>query len=163
MRASRPTAVYLRDHEMGAQAGMRGFARAASSQRSRPWGRDLAHLAVQVREDLRTEQRILRRLRVRRNHLAAPAAALGERLGRLKGNGAVLRRSPTTDLVELEGLLMMVHGKRAGWRSLETAGGVPGFDMGALVARADAQTRRLQAMHDQAAAVLRERTGRARG
>ena len=54
MRTPRPVAVYLRDHETAAQAGLRAFRRVAGSHRTRPWGSDLAHLAAQVREDLRT-------------------------------------------------------------------------------------------------------------
>ncbi|QCR18082.1 hypothetical protein [Agrococcus sp. SGAir0287] len=159
MRTSRPIAVYLRDHETGAEAGLRAFRRAAGSHRSRPWGSDLAHLAGQVRDDLRTEQRMLRFRSVRRRRLGAVVVALGERAGRLKGNGRVLRRSPTTDVIELEGLLALVQAKRAHWRTLELAGLLEGsgIDVGALVSRADAQLRRLDAAHDQAAAALRAR------
>lgn len=155
MRTSRPVAVYLRDHEMGAQAGLRAFERAARSHRSRPWGRDLAHLTGQIRDDLRTEHRILRSLRVRRRRIAGPLATVGERLGRLKGNGAVLHRSPTTDVVELEGLLALVSAKRTHWRTLAASGIGDGIHADALVARADAQLRRLAAAHEQAAAALR--------
>lgn len=160
MRTSRPIAVYLRDHEMAAQAGLRAFRRVASSHRPRPWGSDLAHLAEQLRDDLRTEQRMLRARRVRRRRLSGPLAGLGERLGRLKGNGAIVRRSPTTDVVELEGLVAIVTAKRSHWRTLELTGIVDdAVDAAALVARADAQLRRLVAAHEQAAAALR-RTAR---
>jgi hypothetical protein len=152
MRSRRPFAVYLRDHELGAHGGTSAFERAARSHRSRPWGKDLEHLAAQVREDLRTERRILKAARVRRHRIAPFAVALGERVGRLKGNGAVLRRSPTTDLVELEALLTLVRAKRTGWRALQVAEAVDGFDLEALVRRADAQERRLVAAHEQAAA-----------
>ncbi|WP_408626020.1 hypothetical protein, partial [Burkholderia cenocepacia] len=81
MRTPRPIAVYLRDHETAAQAGARAFRRVARSHRSRPWGADVAHLEAQVREDVRTEQRILRARRVRRRRLAGPLASLGEREG----------------------------------------------------------------------------------
>lgn len=160
MRASRPIAVYLRDHETAAQAGVRAFRRVAGSHRSRPWGSDLVHLASQVRDDLRTEQRILRARRVRRRRLAGPLASIGERLGRLKGNGAVVRRSPTTDVVELEALIAIVAMKRAHWRTLELASIGDVVDATALVARADAQLRRLVSAHEQAAAALRGATRR---
>jgi len=159
MRASRPIAVYLRDHETAAQAGVRAFRRVAGSHRSRPWGSDLVHLASQVRDDLRTEQRILRARRVRRRRFAGPIANIGERLGRLKGNGAVVRRSPTTDVVELEALIAIVAMKRAHWRTLELAS-IGVVDATALVARADAQLRRLVSAHEQAAAALRGATRR---
>jgi len=159
MRTSRPIAVYLRDHETGAQAGLRAFRRVVGSHRSRPWGSDLAHLAAQVRDDLRTEQRILRARRVRRRRIAPALTAAGERVGRLKGNGRILRRSPTTDVIELEGLMALVQAKRSHWRTLHLAGVAEGsgIDVGALVARADAQLRRLDAAHEQAAAALRTR------
>lgn len=155
MRTPRPIDVYLRDHESGAQGGLRAFRRVARSHRSRPWGTDVAHLAGQVRDDVRTEQRILRAHRVRRRRLAGPLAGLGERVGRLKGNGAVVRRSPTTDVVELEALIAIVTAKRTHWRTLALAGIVDDAEGSALVHRADAQLRRLVAAHEQAAAGLR--------
>jgi hypothetical protein len=152
-----PERSYLRDHELGAQAGLRAFRRAAKGHRAQPWGREVAQLAAQVREDLRTEQRILRVRRVRRSRVGAAGAAVGERLGRLKPNGSLVQRTPATDLIEIEGMLAMAQAKRTGWRTLELAGGVPGFDMGALVRRADAQVRRLTVVHEQASARLRTR------
>lgn len=155
MRTPRPIAVYLRDHETAAQAGVRAFRRVARTHRSRPWGSDVAHLAGQVRDDVRTEQRILRARRVRRRRLAGPLASLGERAGRLKGNGRLVRRSPTTDVVELEALIAFVTAKRSHWRTLELAGIVDRDEASALVHRADAQLRRLVAAHEQAATALR--------
>ena len=47
------------------------------------------------------------------------AAAVGERVGRLKPNGALSRRSPLSNLVELEAMKLGVTGKLSLWRALK--------------------------------------------
>jgi len=63
-----------------------------------------------------------------------------ERLGRLKLNGRLLRRSPLSRVLDLEAMLLGVEGKAAGWRTLR--------------ARAESDTRldagRLDALIDRA-------------
>jgi hypothetical protein len=49
------------------------------------------------------------------------AAWLAEKIGRLKFNGALVRRSPLTPLVELEVLAIGIQGKLALWRTLQAA------------------------------------------
>lgn len=70
-------------------------------------------------------------------------ARAAERVGRLKLNGRVTGYSPLSRLVELEGLVAGVTGKRAMWRALEPLGGedspLRSFDFAELEARADAQ------------------------
>lgn len=46
------------------------------------------------------------------------AARLGERVGRLKGNGHLVTESPATRLVELHGLLTCLRDLRDVWRTL---------------------------------------------
>ncbi len=43
-----------------------------------------------------------------------------EKVGRLKANGHLLRRSPLSDLVEMEALVLGVQGKAAGFRALRS-------------------------------------------
>ncbi len=61
---------------------------------------------------------ILTELGVRPAPAKERLVALGERFGRLKTNGTLLRRSRLSDLVELEALGAAVHAKKLGWLCL---------------------------------------------
>ncbi|MDN5762252.1 MAG: hypothetical protein L0H41_08055 [Microlunatus sp.] len=149
-RTGQHLAIYLRNHEAGAQAGMDLFKRAISGQREQTYVEVLRQLRVDVREDLRALRQLMRTVHVRPDPLLATALRVGERLGRWKPNGAVLRRSPLSDLVEIEALLDAVGAKRNGWLALQAAdlGEVAGQpDLTELVRRADQQTARLAELH----------------
>ena len=79
-----------------------------------------------------------------------------EKTGRLKLNGRITGYSPLSRLVEVEGLLIGVYGKQAGWLSLlEIAAGEPRLDeeqLLRLVSRAEAQLTELHRHHAEAAA-----------
>ena len=146
-------AIYLRNHEAAARGGVDLFRRTQAGQRGRPWAGELHALRDEVEEDQRTLQDLMRRAGVRPDMLLGLAIRAAERAGRLKPNGSLLRRSPVSDLVELEALLSAVDAKAAGWRALQAAGSVGSqAELGALVARAVEQHRRLEAVHTQAAA-----------
>jgi hypothetical protein len=150
--------IYLRNHEAAARAGCDLLARTASGQRSRPQGDALAALVVEDREDLEALRRLMRRLAVSPAPVLATVARVGERLGRLKPNGRLLRRAPLSDLVEVEAVLEVLHLKAAGWRALEAAGVASDgqTDLTGLAARAESQIARVTALHrDVAAASLR--------
>ncbi len=95
------------------------------------------------------------RLGVAQGRLKPLAAVFGERLGRLKLNGRLWGYSPLSRLDELELLQIGVVGKRMLWRALEHthAGQLPEFELDALAARASEQLRRLEALHQRAAAL----------
>ena len=77
-----------------------------------------------------------------------------EKLGRLKPNDSLLSYSPLSRVVELEGLLIGVTGKRALWESLRATVGeaVGGVDLAELSGRADDQRARLERLRERAAA-----------
>lgn len=111
-------AVYLRDHLTGATAGLELFERAARARRGTPAGDDLARLAQEIGEDRETYKALMATLGV---HVSLPKVALawvGEKVARLKSNGRLVRRSPLSDLVELEVMYLGVAGKEAGWHTL---------------------------------------------
>jgi len=57
-------------------------------------------------------------------------AAVGERVGRLKGNSRVFERSTLSDVVELETLVAGIRAKEALWQSLTLAtAGEPRLDV----------------------------------
>jgi len=154
-RPSRWLAIYLRNHEAAAGAGTDFFARMARSQADRPWGPTLVGVAHDVAEDLRTLRGLMGTWGVRPDPLSSVALRVGERVGRLKPNGRVVRRSPLSDLVEVEAGLDAVHAKASGWQALRAARGdaVP-VDLDELSRRADDQLERMQALHATVAAAV---------
>jgi hypothetical protein len=78
----------------------------------------LAWVAEQVTEDRETLMAIMRQLDIPRSRVKERVACLAEKAGRLKPNGHLLSRSPLSSVVELEGMVLAVTGKLAGWRTL---------------------------------------------
>lgn len=155
-------AIYLRNHEAAGRAGRDLFRRAASSQRRRPWGDVLAEIRDEVREDLVSLRAVLRAQEVPPDPFLGVALQIGERVGRLKPNGSLVRRSALSDLIEVEGLIVAVRAKANGWRSLLAAdldarAGMP--DLAALLARAELQATRLEEVHRRVAVQVLRRSG----
>lgn len=128
--------------------------RAARGQRARPYAEELHRIAAEWREDLDFNESVMRRLGVRSSPFQAGALRLGERILRLKPNGHLLRRTPLSDVVELEGLIAAVQIKVAGWRAGLVSGVLTEDEtarLHRLLARAESQADRLTAMHQQAA------------
>ncbi len=105
--------VYLNDHLAGASGGIELARRAA-----RRHGRDrsaLNDIAREIDEDRSELLAIMAALDVPvRKYKRAATWAL-EKLGRLKLNGRIFRRSPVSDVLEVEALRLAVEGKAAGW------------------------------------------------
>lgn len=148
-------AVYIRNHLAAARGGLDLFRRVARSTEATPTGADIAELAAEVGTDLQTLLAIAHELGITENKPFGLAARLGEKVGRLKPNGRIVRRSPLTDLMELEGLLDAVAAKLAGWNALLC---VPDARIGRqrerledLRSRAVGQRSRLDVLHDDAA------------
>ncbi|GAA3572713.1 hypothetical protein GCM10022197_31830 [Microlunatus spumicola] len=154
-RPSRWLVIYLRNHEAAASAGTDLFARTSRSQADRPWGPALVGVAHDVAEDLRTLRGLMRTWGVRPDPVSGVALRFGERVGRLKPNGRVVRRSPLSDLVEVEAGLDAVHAKASGWQALRAARGdaVP-VHLDELARRADDQLERMRALHATVAAAV---------
>ena len=85
----------------------------------------------------------MRHLQIPRRGYKIAGGAAAELVGRLKPNGRLRERSPLTDLVEVDGLVMGIRSKQTLWRNLrDVAGGLGSLtadDLDALVERADAQ------------------------
>ena len=141
-------AIYLRDHHAAGVAGTR-LARRIADAHATP--SDVAGLASEIRQDLGALETIMRGLGVERDVMKDALARIGERLGRLKPNGRLRERSPLSDLLELETLLVGITGKRALWLSLRATSSAPNDELDRLVERAEGQMRvveeaRLQAV-----------------
>jgi hypothetical protein len=128
--------IYLRDHHA---AGVAGTRLARSIARTRGTTDDLRRVASEIEQDLIELEAIMRRLDVQPDVIKDALARIGERLGRLKPNGRLRERSPLSDLLELETLLVGITGKRALWLSLRAGTSVPREDLDRLVERANSQ------------------------
>ena len=150
-------AVLLRNHQAGGRAALDLFGRAVRAQRARPWADQLSQLAAEAREDLTFNERVMRRLGVSSSPVQVTALRLGERVGRLKPNGHLLRRAPLSDVIELEGLIATVHVKVAGWQAGQVSGRLQAdevAELDRLLQRARTQAEGLTAIHREAAAAV---------
>jgi hypothetical protein len=145
--------IYLQNHEAAGRAGLDLFRRTAKSQRDRTYGPELQDLCSEIQEDLTRLRSILREAGGSPNVVLGLALQAGERVGRLKPNGRIIRRAPLSDLLEIEALQDAVHAKRAGWHALAAAQ-IDTARVEDLIRRADAQIARLGAIHADVAARL---------
>lgn len=149
-------AIYLNDHLAAATAAVELAGRARGSMGDGPAG----ELLGATHEELRAEAGLLREsmasLAVRPDPLKRAAGWLGERSVRLKPNGSLLRRSPLSDVVELEGLAMLSEANLAALRTLhalaERDGRVRGLDLDGAIRRAEARRAPLEEQRAAAAA-----------
>jgi hypothetical protein len=149
-----PLVVLLRNHQAGGTAAIDLARRAAKAQAARPYAEDLRRVAAEWREDLDFNESVMRRLDVHASRVQVAALRLGERVGRLKPNGHLVRRAPLSDVVELEALIAFVAIKVAGWRAGLVSGVLTAAEtaeLHRLLSRAETQAERLTAMHQQAA------------
>ena len=110
--------VYLRNHDAGARAGRDLFRRAERNQRDRPYAAELTALRVEVEQDAQALRKVLEAEGVQPDRPQSLLLQLGERVARLKPNGSLLRRSPLSDLIEVEAMFDAVRAKAAGWQAL---------------------------------------------
>ncbi|WP_063794541.1 hypothetical protein [Kitasatospora sp. MBT63] len=147
-----PLNIYLNDHLTGAFGGSALARRMAGTHPDPARASALRRLAQDVEQDRNDLVRIMNRLGVPVRHYRTWLGLAGERLGRLKPNGTLVRRSPLSDLIELETMRAGVEGKTALWRALRAiADRDPRLDPGELdrlTQRAHDQARLLNGWHD---------------
>ncbi|MCK7627649.1 hypothetical protein MUU72_31915 [Streptomyces sp. RS10V-4] len=110
--------IYLNDHLAGATAGTQRADHLVRAARGSPLGRALGPVAAEIAEDRSALLGIMRDLGVPVRRYKVCAGWASEKLGRLKGNGRLVRRSPLSTVLELEALRMATEGKAAGWQTL---------------------------------------------
>jgi hypothetical protein len=150
--------IYLNDHLAGATVGAHVIRRGLKADRDHPVAPFLRRLLSEVEEDRATLVRFMKILRI---PLSAPKSAIawvGEKIGRLKLNGRLTRRSPLSRQEELEFLILGVQGKRRLWMALSrsTPPEVIARELDGLIARADSQLAELEVHWD---ASVREALG----
>jgi hypothetical protein len=110
--------IYLNDHLAGAAAGVDLARRLADSHRDKPSGPVLQRIAREVLEDRLALLKIMAELHVPVRRYKVLGAWVLEKVGRLKPNGHLLRRSALSSVLELEAMRLGIEGKGAGWRAL---------------------------------------------
>lgn len=135
--------IYLNDHCAGSTAGLELARRCLKNNEGTAYEPFLRDLATSIEEDKRELEGLMETLGIAIDKMKQVAAWATERAGRLKLNGQITGYSPLSRLIELEGLLLGVTGKRSLWRSLrEIADHDPRLavtDFDKLIARADEQ------------------------
>jgi hypothetical protein len=151
-------AIYLRNHEAATEGVVRRFAVAARTHRSPSARTELDLLRAQVEEDHRAIHLLLHAVGAQPSRTQQVLVLLAERVGRLKPNGALVRRSPLTDVVELEALSLAVTAKLRLWQTLGAIAprqpDLAVVDLDELRARATDQLQRLERLHHEAALAL---------
>jgi hypothetical protein len=146
--------TYLQDHHAGATAGLELARRSAGANEDSDYGPGLARIAEEIEADRDSLREVMDRLGVKPSTVKDAALWTGEKLGRLKPNNSLVSYSPLSRVIEIEGLVIGVTGKRALWESLRTTIGetLNGIDFGALATRAEDQRSRLEELRKRAAA-----------
>jgi hypothetical protein len=140
--------IYLNDHFAGASFGTALAKRIGG--RDDAYGPPVSEIAQEIEEDRDALADLMRELGVGRDHVKSALAWVGEKAGRLKLNGEILRTSPLSRFEELEMLSLGVEGKASMWRALISVLERPGLQP--LLDRAESQRERIEALRLQAAA-----------
>ncbi len=150
--------IYLNDHLAGATAGSERARHMARAYRGTALGAEMEPIATEIAQDRASLIGIMRQLGIPVRHYKVYAGLAAERLGRLKSNGHVVRRSPLSPLLELETLRLGVEGKAAAWETLrelaDTDERLDPHQLDNLLERARGQQSRLEELR-------RRQTGRA--
>jgi hypothetical protein len=147
--------IYLNDHLAGSTAGRDLARRAARANEGNEYGEFLSGLAAEIDADRQELADLMDRLGIGTDYPKVAAAWTIEKVGRLKLNGQLTGYSPLSRLVELEGLLAGVQGKRGLWMALREAASrdtrFEEAELERLVRRADEQLEGLRKHHANAA------------
>lgn len=110
--------IYLNDHLAGATAGTERVAHMARTAGGSALGRALGPVAAEIAQDRAALLGIMHDLGVPVRRYKVCAGWAGEKVGRLKPNGHLVRRSPLAIVLELEAMRLAIEGKAAGWQTL---------------------------------------------
>ena len=114
-------ATYLNDHLAALTGGLELARRSRGAQRGsgdEPERETVSRVAELVDDDRRALLGVMSLLGTGVQHHKVVGGWAAEKLGRLKGNGSLLRRSPLSTVVELEGLQLVLAYDVALWRTL---------------------------------------------
>jgi hypothetical protein len=148
--------IYLQDHLAGATGGLELARRARGANEGTEYGAALAKLADDIEADRRSLESLMDDLGLGADRAKNIGFWVAEKAGRLKLNGQLTGYSPLSRMIELEGLITGVNGKRSLWLTLiDVSGEVPELDGDRLRRLLERAEQQLETLHD-----LRERAGR---
>jgi hypothetical protein len=148
--------IYLQDHLAGATGGLELARRARGANEGTEYGAPLAKLADDIEADRRSLESLLDDLGFGADRAKNIGFWVAEKAGRLKLNGRLTGYSPLSRMIELEGLITGVNGKRSLWLTLiDLSGEVPELDADRLRRLLERAEQQLETLHD-----LRARAGR---
>ena len=110
--------IYLEDHYAGATAGLELARRTAGANSGNVYGDVLERIAREIEEDRDSLRAIMTTLGIGPDRFKVAGAWAGEKAGRLKLNGHLTGYSPQSRVIEIEGLVVGVTGKRCLWAAL---------------------------------------------
>ncbi|NLT30548.1 MAG: DUF892 family protein [Propionibacterium sp.] len=151
--------TYLKDHHAGSAAGTDLFERVAENHSDPEVRTRVARIAGEIAEDQAALQRILDNFDSEPSGLKDLPAKIGEKIARLKPNKEFTERSPLSDVLEMEMLVIAVHGKSLGWAMLAQLDDprIDQAEINRLYDRARAQLDELEALRlSQATKLLQE-------
>ena len=144
--SDRELGVYINDHLTGSTGGLalaqRAAGNATDSERAAMW----RQIAAEIAEERETLTEIRDRIGAKPNRPKYVLAWVGEKAGRLKMNGHLLKKSDLGQMFELEMLVIGVTGKLCLWRALERLEDprLKDFDFTRLAEQAESQRSRLE-------------------
>jgi len=140
--------IYLQDHLAGSTGGLELARRARGSNRGTTYGDSFAKLADDIEEDRGELEKVMETFGFGADRPKNLAFWAAEKAGRLKPNGQLMGYSPLSRMVEVEGLITGVNGKRSLWLTLrdlaESESRLDAEHLGRLVDRAEEQLAVLQ-------------------
>lgn len=150
--------IYLRDHFALGQAGMDLCHRIMKANSDNPLGPKLEEVLDDLGEEVEALRRVMNLLDVTPSPLKVATYRLAEKAGRLKLNGELTRYSPVSRMLEIEGLMSGVIGRRELWATLEDARRLyPALEeipIDIFKEQADAHLEILQELHQRATALM---------
>ena len=138
---ARHLGIYLNDHLAGSMTAIELVGRAAKQYKGTQLGDFFARIGAEIEQDRDTLKAVMAANGVQQQRYKLAAAWVAEKGARLKFNGAMVRRSPLTPLVELETLAVGIRGKEQLWRLLRESAPdeASGSRFGELIERAQRQ------------------------
>jgi hypothetical protein len=145
--------IYLRDHHAAASAGVALAHRCHRNNLGSEFERELRDLANEIERDADRLSAAMAGIDVEPSRIKEAAARAAELIARLKSNGRLVDYSPSSRVLEFEGLRAGIAAKRQLWRSLTvtTPSPLDPTELAGLAERADRQLAVVDALHERAA------------
>lgn len=155
-------ALYLRDHHAAAGAELALVRRCRQNNLGTEFEQELGGLVANIASDADRLSDAMATLGVEPSRVKAVTSQAGEFVARLKSNGRLFDYSPTSRVLELEGLIAGITAKRQLWRSLNATeqDAFSRTELETLSARADEQIAVADALHGRAARIAFDPTPR---